>query len=398
MNALTNSERSPAALLSAVAATENAEIALIAIVGKTLLEHQIIALRRAGIERFFIEVADVSGALMAIAHNVRRTGCSVEFIRSAQDLQALATERDKVLVMAEGVFIAPSLTTSFTANSDLFIATVDSRSENEAFERMDLNTRWAGLARVDGRNIAALGVLPDGWSLASSLLRQAMRDHVPQHLLKQHHITDGDIRKISADESSNELVRHILSARMSREPGFIEAQLFAPLAKILVPQIWRYHAGAVASEAAMLLLAGATVASAALGWQFAAFVAAFFVLFVRLTWLLAYDRDRTSSRWIELATWILLTGAVFGGASTDGYRTADSVFAAFIMVGLAVLAIQLRLPKWAERTLRSPALLVLSLFALTMPLGFVAAVRWMSVIQLLLLLVAKWTHGQTQKV
>ena len=70
------------------------------------------------------------------------------------------------------------------------------------------------------------------------------------------------------------------------------------------------------------------------------------------------------------------------------------MFAATMMVGLALLAKQLRLPKWGEKTLQSPTLLAVLMLLLTVPLGFAAAAKWVSVAQLILLLVAKWTYKQ----
>lgn len=394
MNSVTKSEQRPAALLSAAAANENKEVALATVGGKTLLEHQVSALRQAGIKRFFVEVDNVPGALIALADNIRQTGCSVDFVRSAQDLQALVGEGEHVLVLAEGVFIAPPLILSFAAEPGLFIATVDGRDENDAFERMDLNTRWAGLALVDNRTIKALGVLPDGWSMASSLLRQAMRDRVAQHMLKQHHLQSGDIRKITAGDSSDELTRQILSTRMEREPGFIESRIFAPLSQMLASRIWKYRSGNNMLEGGMLLFGVATVALAITGWPLAAFGTAIIMLFTRSVRLVTYDPDldQAASKWVEPLIWALLAGAVFAGSTIDGYRTTDSMFAAAMMVGLALLAMQLRLPKWAEKTLKSPTLLTISALLVTVPLGFAAAAKWISVAQLILLLAAKWTH------
>lgn len=394
MPAQTKSEQRPAALLSAATANENNEIALATIGGRTLLEHQISALRQAGIKRFFVEVDNVPGALITLADNIRQTGCSVDFVRSAQDLQALLGEDDHVLVLAEGVFITPPLMLSLTVKPSLFIATVDGRDENEVFERMDLNTRWAGLALVDGKTIKALGVLPDGWSVASSLLRQAMQDRVAQQMLKQHHVQSGDIRKIAAGDSSDQLTRQILLTRMTREPGFIESRIFAPLSQMLASRVWKYRSGNTALEGGMLLFGGATVALAMAGWPLAAFATAILALFVRSIRLITYDpdHDHSASKWVEPLTWALLAGAVFGGSNMDGYRTTESMFAAAMMVGLALLAMQLRLPKWAEKSLQSPTLLAISALVLTAPLGFAAAAKWMSVIQLILLLAAKWTH------
>ena len=386
-------EKRPAALLSVASATESNETALATIGGKTLLEHQIAAMRQTGITRFLVEVDATPGALIALADDIRKLGCSVDFVRSTQDLQALVAGDEQVIVLADGVFTTPTLILSLIKNPGLFIATVDDRDENEVFERMDLNTRWAGLALVDSKTIKSLGILPEGWSMASSLLRQAMRDQVAQHMLKQHHVQSGDIRRIITGQSSDDLTRQILSTRMARETGFIESRIFAPLSQMLAPRVWKYRSGNTALEGAMLILGSATVALSLAGWSIAAILAAIFTLFVRSVRLVTYDTelDPSVSKWVEPLNWALLAVAVFTASTIDGYQTSDSMFAATMTVGLALLGIQLRLPKWAEKTLQSPALLAIGVLFLTVPFGFAASVEWIASAQLLFLLAAKWT-------
>ena len=386
-------EKRPAALLSVASAAESNETALETIGGKMLLEHQIAAIRQTGITRFIVEVDATPGALIRLTDDIRKLGCTLDFVRSTQDLQASVAEDEQVLVLVDGVFITPALVLSLMKNPGLFIATVDDRVENEVFERMDINTRWAGLALVDSKTIESLGVLPDGWSMASSLLRQAMRDKVVQYMLKQHHVQSGDVIRIIAGQNSDELALQMLSTRVARETGFIESRIFAPLSQILAPRVWEYRSGNTALEGAMLLLGSATVALSVAGWPVAAILAAIFTLFVRSVRLATYDTkvDPSVSKWVEPLSWALLAVAVFAASTIDGYQTSDSMFAATMMVGLALLATQLRLPKWAEKTLQSPALLAIGALFLTVPLGFAASVKWIAAGQLLLLLIAKWT-------
>ncbi|MGB5076085.1 MAG: hypothetical protein WBO17_01230, partial [Sphingorhabdus sp.] len=65
--------------------------------GDPLLAHQIAALRLLGIERFVIEVDTVSGALLSLADSLKRAGCSVDFVRSAADLQPFLRLDDVLL-------------------------------------------------------------------------------------------------------------------------------------------------------------------------------------------------------------------------------------------------------------------------------------------------------------
>jgi NDP-sugar pyrophosphorylase family protein len=77
------------ALLSAANATDDLSVgfAMTLAGGEPLLAHQISALRNHGITRFLIEVDSVSGALLTLADKFKNSGCSIDFVRSASDLQ-----------------------------------------------------------------------------------------------------------------------------------------------------------------------------------------------------------------------------------------------------------------------------------------------------------------------
>ncbi len=386
----------PVALLSAAISTEDnasGSIALALAAGETILAHQISALRRIGISRFLIEVDTVPGALITLADKIKQDGCAVDFIRSAQDLQSKLDFETTLLVYAEGVFVAPELISSVLVKSGSFIATVDGRDENATFERMDLNTRWAGLALFGQETIAALASLPDGWSISSSLLRQAMQDGVPMRPIKQTHIQQGNLRKISSSADAEIFTKQILSIRSARERGFIEAKIFGPAAIRLVPLIWRSSSGLMLLGGATLIMAAISFVFAILGWVGAASVAALLAIFLNSTRLVAHDPDLDdgATKWISTATWLLLATAVFAAARTNDYRIFDGFFGGIMMVGLALLSRQLRLPLWAEKTLISPALLAALMLFTTPFMGISEATKWISLAQLTLLIVAKWS-------
>ena len=387
----------PVALLSAATVADDkipATGALTIAGGELILAHQIASLRHAGVTRFLIEVDTVPGALIALADKIRLSGCSIDFVRSAQDLQQKLTLEDGLLVHAEGVLIAAGLLSSVLDQPGSFIATIDGRDENNAFERMDLNTRWAGLAFYNKQTVAALGSLPEGWNISSSLLRQAMQDRVSQRPLKQSHIQQGDLRKISSLAETEILTEHILSSRIAREPGFIEAQIFGPVAVRIVPFVWRSSSGTVLLNSAMLLIAATSLGFAALGWPGASVIAALLAIFLNSIRTVERDQglDSDVTRWAGPAMWLLLVAALFIAARSLADPSESSLFGSVMMTGLAVLARQLRLPKWAEKSLVSPALLAIVMLLLTPLFGVSEATKWISMAQLAMLVAAKWSH------
>lgn len=382
------------ALLSAASSTQRSDdvsVALATAGGQPLLAHQISVLRHVGIDTFLIEVDTVPGALLKLADNIRKQGCSVEFVRSVEDLQREVRASDQLLVQAEGLVASREFLDSVLGGRDAFIATVDGRDENEPFERMDLNTRWAGLSVLKATSVAALEPLPEGWNIPSSLLRQAMQDGVPNRLVKQSNIQHGFLRKISSTEDAEQLTRQILLNRRHLEPGIIENRIFGPIAAILASLIWRSPSGGAVLDGLMVLTGGASVGLAAFDWFVASIGLALLAIFLNSVRSISRetDLDHGLVRWAAPTMWATLAVATLSAARTSAFQPFDGIFSAAMMIGLALLARQLKLPVWAQKVLMSPALVATSMLVLTPAAGFAAAVKSVALAQLALLIVAK---------
>jgi hypothetical protein len=367
--------------------------------GEPLLAHQITALRQHGITRFLIEVDSVSGALLELADKFKSSGCAIDFVRTASDLQPFLRLNELVLVQSEALYLSSGLLGDLIAESSLFIATLDGREENAAFERMDLNTRWAGLALVGASTVSSLGTLPEGWSIASSLLRQAMQEHVRFVPLPQHQVQAGELRLINTAADAENLSQQILIDRGRRHSGFIETKIFGPIAARLAPHIWKSPSRHDLVDASNLLFGCTSFGLATIGWNISAISAAIMTIFLNVVRTATRDTEeiRGMSKWIELLVWLLLGVGTVAVARDDFSYPNDGVFAAITMIGLALLAQQLDLPNWAQNVLKSPALLAITTLVLTPIIGFVQASRWISLAQLGALIVAKWPHKLPRK-
>ena len=150
------------ALLSAAGVADGVDMgALLGVAGASLIAWQISSLQKCGIETFLIEVDSIPGELLNLADNVRGRGARVEFVRSAKDLQNFLKPTAKLIVLAEAHYFSAPLLAELTQNASPFIATIDGRDENVAFERIDLNTRWAGFALLDAATAGSLMELPE---------------------------------------------------------------------------------------------------------------------------------------------------------------------------------------------------------------------------------------------
>lgn len=381
------------ALLSAASANEGGA-ALPDTGEQSVLAHQIAALRSVGVRKFMIEVETVPGALLAMADRLIKAGNSVDFVRSAQDLQTKLHGSDVLIVQAEGLYIAPNLLGTLLEQPGPFISTVDGRAENATFERMDLNTRWAGIGVIPPNSLAKIGELPEGWSISSSLLRQAMQDNVAQLPVKQSHLQDGELRQIHQAADAEKLACEIMARRVAREPGFIETKVFGPVATKLATTLSRIPARAALSDGATLLLGATSAALAGFGFVTGAGVAAIIAMLanaVRLA-LGNTEQNQRGQDFVQTVMWLLLAAALMMACGTSGYLFGEGLFAGGVVAGLALLARQLRLPDWGKKILQSPALIALALLLATLMGGISTAAKSVALLQLALLILAKWDH------
>ncbi len=392
------------ALLSAALATVDAnitgaEISSSTVGGQSLLEHQIGLLGRLGVSRFLIEVEHVTGALLHLADTNSKTGRSVEFVRSGSDVQRLMHAGDRLWVQAEAVYVAPDLLKQMLSRAGAFLVTLDGRDENVAFERIDLNTRWAGVAVVEAQTVVALQNLPEGWSMTSSILRQALQDKVSFNALNQKNVQNGDVRLVRSAEDFSALNQEILVGRIDQSGGFLETRILAPIAARIAPSVWRLSSGTALVKGASIILAASSLGLGVTGFVPAAIVAAMIAIALNILGATVADRNNSTSlsRLTPPTVWTLLGLSTLATARTDMSYSSDGIFAALTVVGLALLAQKLILPVWARQTLKSPALIVLLLLIASPIAGFTQALQWIGIAQLGAMIFAKWVANDWEK-
>jgi len=212
-----------------------------ALAGGSLVDYQIKTLFRAGISRFLVEVENMDGAMLALADQWRQKNVLVDFVRTGADIQRYLKLDDRIWVQSGQLYVQPDFVETLSKSTDNFVATVDGRDENSLFERIDLNTRWAGISIVGASTIATLKDLPEDWSIISSLLRQAILAKVPLRLLSQQHVNNGTLNIVQGPQDFVQLNKQILRRRVLSQPGFVEARVLGPVSAKLVPsygKVW----------------------------------------------------------------------------------------------------------------------------------------------------------------
>lgn len=169
-----------AALIAACKTTDepggDALRATLPLVGRTLIEHQARQAARAGAGHVIILVERLPAALIAAIDRLRRGGVSVEIARSVHDAADRVHPDEALLLIADGCIAAQGSVDRLAAATAPTLLTVADEPGREAFERIDAEARWAGLALIDGARLRDTAAMLGDWDLESTLLRRAVQD------------------------------------------------------------------------------------------------------------------------------------------------------------------------------------------------------------------------------
>lgn len=356
--------------------------------GGSLIEHQITTLARAGISKFLIEVENYDGSLTALADRCRMKGLVVVFVRTGADIHSFVEASDRIWVQSSQLYVQFGLIETLTKATENFVATVDSRDENTAFERIDLNTRWAGVSVVGQDTIATLRDLPDDWSIISSLLRQSILAQIPMRPVSQQHITNGTLTVLTGAQDFSELNRQILRRRVASRSGFVESQLFGPVLARIVPVIWQNPVAVTITKFASPILALVALALGFGNFATAACIAAFVAIAANSLRLAVTDDvdDHVHIQSVSVITWALIILAMLSAVYMQSSYRDDGLFVAFAVSSLAYLTQKMALPKGAKQLLHSPAALTILAASGSALLGLIQALEWIMVLQLTVLI------------
>lgn len=359
------------------------------------IEFQIKQLAQAGIKQIFLEIDTVPGALLPIADRARNNGIAVDFLRSPADLRGKLQADELLFIMSEGIYLDNRLLAEMLRQNSPYLVTLDGRDENAAFERIDLNSFWAGLALLGSDSIEAIAALPEEWSIGSSLLRRALQDSVLHRPLKQALVDNGQLLKIDNAADAQRLSDNLLSQKSVKVDGWIEKTLLAPLSVGGAKLLWRISSGRMVLEILGALFLLATIGCAYMGLAVPASlsgIAAMLIIYVRNIYL-----STDNVKYFGYLYWAVLGVSLLELTRKSSEYLYEGLFAAIVMIGLIFISKQVVLPGWRRLILCSPALFAL-LIMIFGALGLLTnAMMLIVIIQLFLLIFNAETIAKMQR-
>jgi hypothetical protein len=230
--------------------------ALAPLAGRTLVEYQARCAAAIGAAPIVVVVARVPPTLQAAFDRLRGEGISVVPVSNATEAAARFDPELAVLQMADGVAPAAPLLAELAEEPGPAILTVPDDEQHQAFERIDNDHRWAGLALISSSLLVDTARMLGDWDLQSTLLRRAVQEGarlVPAPQGLRPFLAASDASGASFD-------RHLLNSSRQRRRDWPSRYLLPPLEDYLTRQLM----GAPVSPQALLWAALAMVLGAAL--------------------------------------------------------------------------------------------------------------------------------------
>ena len=225
--------------------------ATLLLAGRTLLERQARLAAAAGAHPIVVVVDRQPPAIGAALERLRADGIAITVARNAGEAAFAIPPDASLLVMADGLVADESHVTHVLATGGPVILTLPDFGADDRFERIDGQSRWAGLAVLDGALLRHTVSLLNDWDLQSTLLRRAVQAGVRQFSVAG---AQADDRLTIAHESANlaHAEARIVEGAAFEAPDWVSRYVLAPVeqaaTRLLIPTPampeWLYGAAA----------------------------------------------------------------------------------------------------------------------------------------------------------
>ncbi len=263
-----------AALLSATREARDPGVPLRAtfwLAGRTLIERQARLAAAAGAKRIIVMVETIPGELAAAIERLRREGIDVATARNAREAAAALPGAGRMIMMADGFVGARSHLDRLTEADRPALLTVADRGFDERYERIDGDTRWAGIALVDAELLRDAALMPSEWDVVSTLLRRSLQTGVtPLAIATEREAAELAI--VDRREDFAELQRRMLSSIAWASPNWVSRYLLAPIELLATRAIMTKNVTPAMIGAAAVALTALAVIAFALDWRWAGLV------------------------------------------------------------------------------------------------------------------------------
>jgi hypothetical protein len=165
-------------MLEPAGAGETVPRAFLRLGGATLAQHQLRLALATECQRIVCMARELGAELLALQHEAEDAGVHFHVVSGVRALSGLVTANDELLVLTEGLLVAPQEAMPLLDGGFSVLVQPIESGLAAGFERLDINHAAAGVLRIPGRLVEALGELPADCDVPAALTRIALQSGI----------------------------------------------------------------------------------------------------------------------------------------------------------------------------------------------------------------------------
>lgn len=198
--------------------------ATLPLAGRTLAERQARLAVAAGATTILFFIERLPPALLNAIERLRGEGLAVSYARTPLEAAQAVQAEDRLLLIADG-FVADEVHVNRLVDEGAGILTVPDLGSDERFERIDAQSRWAGLALVTGQLLKQTAMMIKDWDLQSTLLRRAVQTGTREFSVRE--LTDAHLTIVTKRGDLAEIERQIFEESIARRDSWVSRYVLA---------------------------------------------------------------------------------------------------------------------------------------------------------------------------
>ena len=237
--------------------------ALLPLSGRTLIEYQVRCAAAGGAAPIVVVVERVPQALQDAFERLRLDGIGVFPVSDVEEAVSRFEAGAMILLIGDGVAPPSDLVAKLAQEPEPALATVPDDEQHAGFERIDAESRWAGVALVDARVLGSTAAMLGDWDLQSTLLRRSIQEGALRIAAEKG---AGEPLLVERAEDLQDFDRRLLDASRGVRTDWVSRYLLPPIEEFLTERLMQ----AGVRPAGLLWIALALTVAAAIcfsrGW------------------------------------------------------------------------------------------------------------------------------------
>ena len=208
--------------------------ALFPLAGRTLIEYQVRCAAAAGAAPIVVVVERIPQALQDVFERLRLDNVGIFPVSDVNEAVARFEAGSMILLIGDGVAPPAELVAAIAAEPEPAVATVPDDDNHGAFERIDAESRWAGVALVDAQMLGSTAAMLGDWDLQSTLLRRTLQEgavRVPAGSF------GGDPLLAESANDLRDFQRSLLVGSRGLRPDWVSRYLLPPVEEFATEQL-----------------------------------------------------------------------------------------------------------------------------------------------------------------